>query len=132
MNDPASIALTSHSSREAEIVETIGGVMTDLVEIAEQLPVRADQAEATARMLDRLSEELGEAASMLRSGSAGPAATDAELARLRGAFPLWRIAWVGGPDWAGFTASRDGFPRASATTSAALAARIFHHEGARQ
>jgi hypothetical protein len=50
-----------------EAAETIGGVLTDLVEVAERFPVRPDQAEATARILDRLSEELAEAAAMLRT-----------------------------------------------------------------
>jgi hypothetical protein len=55
---------------ELEAIETVGGVMTDLVEIAERLPVRPDQAERVARMLDRLSEEIAEAAGMLRAAGA--------------------------------------------------------------
>ena len=50
-----------------EATETIGGVLIDLVEIAERMPVRPDQAAATARILDRLSEEIAEAAAMLRT-----------------------------------------------------------------
>jgi hypothetical protein len=50
-----------------EATETIGGVLTDLVEVAERMPVRPDQAEGTARILERLSEELAEAAAMLRT-----------------------------------------------------------------
>jgi hypothetical protein len=49
-----------------ESTETIGGVLTDLVEAAERMPVLPGQAEATARILERLSEELAEAAAMLR------------------------------------------------------------------
>jgi len=52
---------------EAEVVETIGAVLTDLVEVAERLPVPPDQAERIARILDRLAEELGEAAALLRT-----------------------------------------------------------------
>lgn len=126
MNDPASIRPSGHRSHEVEAVETIGGVMTDLMDVTERLPVRPDQAEATARILDRLSEELGEAAGMLRAAHALPGTGKIELPRLREAFPLWRFAWVGGPDWAGFTATREGYSRVSATTAAALAARIFH------
>jgi hypothetical protein len=47
-------------------VATVGGVLTDLVEIAERLPAPPDQCERTARILDRLSEEIGEAATLLR------------------------------------------------------------------
>jgi hypothetical protein len=47
-------------------VQTVGAVLTDLVEVAERLPVPPGQAEATARILDRLSEEITEAAAMLR------------------------------------------------------------------
>jgi hypothetical protein len=47
-------------------IETIGGVMTDLVDVVERMPVRPDQAEEVARILDRLSEEISEAAAMLR------------------------------------------------------------------
>jgi len=55
------------SNSEVEAVETIGGVLTDLIEVAELLPVPADQAERIARILDRLAEELGEAAAILRT-----------------------------------------------------------------
>jgi hypothetical protein len=50
-----------------QLVETVGGVLTDLVELAKRLPVPAGQAEATARILDRLAEEITEAAAMLRA-----------------------------------------------------------------
>lgn len=83
MNDPASIRPSGHRSHEVEAVETIGGVMTDLMDVTERLPVRPDQAEATARILDRLSEELGEAAGMLRAAHALPGTGKIELPRLR-------------------------------------------------
>jgi sulfopyruvate decarboxylase TPP-binding subunit len=51
---------------EVEAIETIGQAVTDLVEVAERLPVRPDQTEEVARILDRLSEEISEAAAMLR------------------------------------------------------------------
>jgi hypothetical protein len=51
--------------------ETISGVLTDLGEVAGQLassePVTGFTAERNARILDRLAEELGEAAAMLRA-----------------------------------------------------------------
>jgi hypothetical protein len=42
-------------------------VLTDLVELAQRMPVPADQAEIAARILDRLAEEITEAAAMLRA-----------------------------------------------------------------
>lgn len=51
---------------EVTAAATIGGVLTDLVEVAGRLPVPADQIEHTARILDRLAEELAEAAALLR------------------------------------------------------------------
>jgi hypothetical protein len=51
---------------EVEAIETVGGVITDLVEVAERLPVKPDQAEKIARILDRLSQEIAEAAAMVR------------------------------------------------------------------
>ena len=55
-------------------IATIGGVLTDLIEVAERFPVvPAAEVEATARILDRLSEELGEAAAMLRGRQPEPA-----------------------------------------------------------
>jgi hypothetical protein len=57
----------SHGLPEVEAIETIGQAVTDLVEVAERLPVRPDQVEEVARILDRLSEEIAEAVAMLRS-----------------------------------------------------------------
>jgi hypothetical protein len=61
MQDPPSTP-----APEVAAVQTVGGVLADLVEVAERLPVPPEQAEATARILDRLSEEIIEAAAMLR------------------------------------------------------------------
>jgi hypothetical protein len=64
--------MTDHRARpaadvEVEAVATVGSVLTDLVEVAERIPVRhADQAEPIARILDRLAEEISEAAGMIR------------------------------------------------------------------
>jgi hypothetical protein len=55
---------------EVEAIETVGGVLIDLTELAERLPVRPDQIEKTARILDRLAEEISEAAVMLRQANA--------------------------------------------------------------
>jgi hypothetical protein len=59
---------TDHPERNPEVtaVTTLGGVLTDLVEIAGRMPVPAGQIEHVARILDRLSEEIAEAAAMLR------------------------------------------------------------------
>jgi hypothetical protein len=64
--------MTDHRARPAADVEveaaaTVGSVLTDLVEVAGRIPVRhADQAEPIARILDRLAEEISEAAGMIR------------------------------------------------------------------
>jgi hypothetical protein len=58
--------VTDAASRDVAAVQTVGAVLTDLVEVAEQLPVPAEQAEQTARILDRLAEEITEAATILR------------------------------------------------------------------
>jgi hypothetical protein len=59
----------SEATRAAEIeaTETISGVLTDLMEVAERLAVPAEKAETVARILDRLAEEIAEAAAMLRT-----------------------------------------------------------------
>jgi hypothetical protein len=63
--------MTGAENPEVEAIEAIGGVVTDLVEVAGRLPVPADQAERVASILDRLSEELAEAAGMLRRAGTG-------------------------------------------------------------
>jgi len=57
----------THISPEVQAVETIGGVISDLVTLAERLPVAPDQVEPVARILDRLAEEISEAARMFRA-----------------------------------------------------------------
>jgi hypothetical protein len=57
------------SSAGTEPGETVSAVMTDLADVAEMLPVSADRAEATARILDRLAGEISEAAGMLRGAA---------------------------------------------------------------
>jgi hypothetical protein len=47
-------------------ITTLSGVLTDLVELAGRLPAPPDQVEPTARILDRLAEEIAEAAAFLR------------------------------------------------------------------
>jgi hypothetical protein len=54
-------------SPEVQAVETIGGVITDLVTLAERLPVAPDQVEPVARILDSLAGEISEAARMFRA-----------------------------------------------------------------
>ena len=81
-------------------VESVGQTLTDLAEVYERLPLLAgreqadpEQAERSARQLDRLSEELSEAASMVRGTFPGPgisAAGDVRVAEARrhlAAFP---------------------------------------------
>lgn len=57
------------NSPEVQAVETIGGVISDLVTVTERLPVQPDQAEPVAQILDRLAEEISEAARMFRAMS---------------------------------------------------------------
>jgi hypothetical protein len=56
-------------SGAGEAAETVGAVMTDLAEVAGQLPVPAGRAEETARILDRLAGEISQAAGMLRAAA---------------------------------------------------------------
>lgn len=49
---------------------TIAGVLTDLGEVPRMLPAPAGKLEDIARILDRLSEEIGQAARMLRDQAA--------------------------------------------------------------
>jgi hypothetical protein len=63
--------MTDHRARpaadvEAEAAATVGSVLTDLVEVAGRLPVPPGQAEPVAQILDRLAEEISEAAGMIR------------------------------------------------------------------
>jgi hypothetical protein len=51
-------------------VETINGVLTDLVIITQRLPVDAERAEIVATVLDQLATELTEAATMPQPQSA--------------------------------------------------------------
>jgi hypothetical protein len=56
---------------QAKARETVRAVAADLGGVADVLPVQPEQVEAKARILDRLSEELAEAAGMLRRGAPG-------------------------------------------------------------
>jgi hypothetical protein len=58
--------LDAQPGAQVAAIQTLSGVLTDLVELAGRLPAPASQVEATARILDRLSEELAEAAALLR------------------------------------------------------------------
>src|SRR5216683_4550493 len=50
-----------------DFIETVSAALTDLIELVQSLPVPADQAERTAKILDRLGEELAGAAAMVRA-----------------------------------------------------------------
>jgi hypothetical protein len=63
--------MTGAENPEVAAIETIGGVVTDLVEVAGRLPVPASQVQRVASILDRLCEELTEAAGMLRRAGTG-------------------------------------------------------------
>ncbi len=64
--DQASSTGRPERNPEVTAIETIGAVLTDLVAIAGQLPVPGGRTEQIARILDRLAEEIAEAAAMLR------------------------------------------------------------------
>jgi hypothetical protein len=59
--------VTSHSKPEVE-VETVSGALSEPAGSAACPSVLPGQAEIVARILDRLSEEIGQAAVMLRGG----------------------------------------------------------------
>jgi hypothetical protein len=90
--------MNDHASHEVAAVETVGGVLTDLVEVAERLPVPPGQADATARILDRLSEEIAEAAAMLRG--AAPSARRCAACRVTGQpLAVTRSRGIAEQDW---------------------------------
>lgn len=62
-----------------EAAETVGAVMTDLAEVAGLLPVPPDQAESTARILDRLAGEISQAAGMLRGAAVSRPRLDSSI-----------------------------------------------------
>jgi hypothetical protein len=55
---------------EAEAAEMIAETLQELVTLAESLPVAAKDAERTAKVLDRLSEDLAESATLIRRAAA--------------------------------------------------------------
>lgn len=56
-----------HLPPASEAAETLKGVLVDMTEVVSCLPdVAPGEAEATARILDRLSEETAEAAALVR------------------------------------------------------------------
>lgn len=61
---------------EAAAVATLGAVIADLSHVADRLKSQPGQAETAARTLERLAEEISEAARMLRtadpSAASGP------------------------------------------------------------
>ena len=54
-----------------EARETVRAAAADLGEVVARLPVVPGQVEAQARILDRLSQELAEAAGLLRRSASG-------------------------------------------------------------
>jgi hypothetical protein len=54
-----------------EARETVRAAAVDLAEVADKLPVQPEEMEAKARILDRLSQEITEAAGMLRRSASG-------------------------------------------------------------
>jgi hypothetical protein len=60
--------MTEHPAIEA--IEIVGETTRELVAVAEQLPAQPDKAEPLARIFDRLSEDLAEAARLIRQAAA--------------------------------------------------------------
>jgi hypothetical protein len=93
--------MNDHPTPDGGAVETVGQALTDLAEVYERLPLLADparadaeQTERSARQLDRLAEEISEAAAMVRGTFPGAgiisAAGDVRVAEARrhlAAFP---------------------------------------------
>ncbi len=61
--------MTDQASSVVEAIKAVGGVITELVQIAERLPLRPGEADPAARILDRLAEQISEAAQLLRSAA---------------------------------------------------------------
>ena len=57
-------------SLEIDATEMIAETLQELVTLAESLPVAAKDAERTAKVLDRLSEDLAESATLIRRAAA--------------------------------------------------------------
>jgi hypothetical protein len=62
--------MTGGENPESDAVEMIGETIRELVTLAETLPVPAARAEPAAKILDRLSEDLAEAATLVRRATA--------------------------------------------------------------
>jgi hypothetical protein len=60
----------SPPSLEIDATEMIAETLQELVTLAESLPVAAKDAERTAKVLDRLSEDLAESATLIRRAAA--------------------------------------------------------------
>jgi hypothetical protein len=69
MHDPAS-PQPSPSNPEVDAIEIVGEAARELVAAAEQLPAQPGQAEALARIFDRISEDVAEAAVLIRRADA--------------------------------------------------------------
>lgn len=60
----------SPSNPAIDAVEMVGETLKELTTVAETLPVAVVDAEKTAKILDRLSEDLAEAATLVRRAAA--------------------------------------------------------------
>jgi hypothetical protein len=60
----------SQPSLEIDATEMIAETLQELVTLTETLPVATKDAERTAKVLDRLSEDLAEAANLVRRAAA--------------------------------------------------------------
>jgi hypothetical protein len=60
----------SPANPEVDATEIIAETLKELVTLTETLPVAAKDAERTAKVLDRLSEDLAEAATLVRRAAA--------------------------------------------------------------
>ena len=69
MHDPAS-PQPSPSNPEVDAIEIVGEAARELVAAAEQLPAQPGHAEALARIFDRISEDVAEAAVLIRRADA--------------------------------------------------------------
>lgn len=110
---PATPALSS-GDLQVQVTGTIGGVLTDLVEIAEWLPVPVGRAEVTARILDKLAggDRRGRQPAPATAGARTLMVDDAESAGSWalnvGGFMACHQDWLisGGPGGFGWSAQR--------------------------
>jgi hypothetical protein len=120
--------VTDHAKPEAATAESVSGVHSEHAEATQWQPVPSSQAEAVARVLDRLSNEIRQAAVMLRSTGHTPALAATPASVL---CDPWSVV-----DLVTYDLARRGIksqfgPEADLTTAAQAATRLLEALGLR-